>query len=84
MQILVKIPAEKTISVDVSQLDTIGEVKKKIEEKEGIPADDQRLVYAVDKLEDHRTLAEYKIKDKSTINLLLKLTTREAPHILVC
>lgn len=75
MSLFVKTMTGKTVSIEVEEGESIEDVKAKISEKEGIPAEQQRLIFGGQQLEDCKSLEDYGVNDDDTFHLVLRLVS---------
>ena len=75
MELFVKTMTGKTVSIEAEEGETIEEIKAKITEKEGIPAEQQRLIFGGQQLEDAKTLEDYGVDEDDTFHLVLRLVS---------
>jgi len=75
MELFVKTLTGKTVSIEVEEGESIEDVKAKIAEKEGIPPEQQRLIFGGQQLQDAKTIGDYDIGEDSTLHLVLRLVS---------
>jgi ubiquitin len=81
MQLFVKTLTGKTVSIEVEEGESIEDVKAKIAEKEGIPPEQQRLIFGGQQLQDAKTLQDYNVGDDATLHLVLRLRGGNIPFL---
>lgn len=80
MLIKVKTLTGKEIEIDIEPTDKVERIKERVEEKEGIPPQQQRLIYSGKQMNDEKTAADYKIQGGSVLHLVLALRGGSTPH----
>ena len=84
LEIFVQVMHQEIITLEVDSSDTIGNLKEKIEDKKGFPAEEQLLFFQREKLKDDRTVSDYNIQNKSTVNLSLQTYRLEVTILSEC
>ena len=77
LKIFVQVMSQEIITLEVDSSDTIANLKEKIKDKKGFPGEQQRLFFQTKKLKDDRTVSDYNIQNKSTLNLLLQVPAEQ-------
>ena len=77
LEIFVQVMHQEIITLEVDSSDTIGNLKEKIKDKKGFPAEEQLLFFQREELKDDRTVSDYNIQNKSTVNLFLQIDRLE-------
>jgi uncharacterized ubiquitin-like protein YukD len=72
-KLTVKTLTGKDIAVEIGLGETVAKLKQLITDKEGLPAEQQRIIWAGKQLEDEKKLSDYSITDGSTVMLVLRL-----------
>ena len=76
MQIYIKTLTGRTVSLIVEEGETIKTVKVKLRDKDGVPVEEQRLVYNNQELEDSKTLQQYGIMREATLHVVINPRNR--------
>mmetsp|Transcript_23438 Transcript_23438/g.66889 ORF Transcript_23438/g.66889 Transcript_23438/m.66889 type:complete len:90 (+) Transcript_23438:62-331(+) len=79
MQLTVKVVSGEVITLDVAKSDTIGRIKEILQKSQGIPSNQQRLIFAAKELEDARTVADYRLDSFPRPVYLVKVAPKPHP-----